>query len=57
MSLEGFQFFYNEVFDNSILKRDFMKVYHQEGAQLNDPDQNIKFMFGENNSYHQIGNA
>ena len=34
-----------------------MKVYHQQGGQLNDPDQNIKFIFGENNNYHQIGNA
>ena len=34
-----------------------MKIYHQQGAQLNDPDQNIKFIFGENINYHQIGNA
>ena len=34
-----------------------MKVYHQQGAQLNDPDQKINFIFGENNNYHQIGNA
>ena len=34
-----------------------MKVYHQQGAQLNDSDQNIKFIFGENNKYHQIGIA
>ena len=34
-----------------------MKVYHQQGAQFNDPDQKIKFIFGENNNYHQIGNA
>ena len=57
MSLEDFQLLDNEVFDNSIVKRDFMKVYHQQGAQLNDPDQNIKFIFGENNNYQQIGNA
>ena len=57
MSLEGFQSLDNEVFDNSINKRDFMKVYHQQGAQLNDPDQNINFNFGENNKHHQIGNA
>ena len=57
MSLEDFQLLDNEAFDNSIVKRDFMKVYHQQGAQLNDPDQNIKFIFGENNNYHQIGNA
>ena len=57
MSLEDFQLLDNEVFDNSIVKRDFMKVYHQRGAQLKDPDQNIKFIFGENNNYHQIGIA
>ena len=57
MSLEDFELIDNEVFDNSIVKRDFMKVYHQQCAQLNDPDQNIKFIFGENNNYHQIGNA
>ena len=24
---------------------------------MNDSDQNIDFIFGENNNYHQIGNA
>ena len=57
MSLEDFQLLDNESFDNSIIKRDFLKVYHQRGAQLNDADQNIEFIFGENNNFHQIGNA
>ena len=57
MSLEYFQLLENEPFDNSVNKKDFLKVYHQQGAQLNDPDQNIEFIFGENNNYHQIGNA
>ena len=57
MSLEDFQLLDNEPFDNSIMKRDFLKVYHQQGAQLNDADQNIEFIFGENNNYHQIGNS
>ena len=57
MSLEDFQLLDKEPFDNSIVKRDFVEVYHQQGAQLNNPDQNIKFIFGENNNYHQIGNA
>ena len=57
MSLEDFQLLDNEPFDNSIKKRDFLKVYHQQGAQLNDPDQNIEFIFGENINYHQDGNA
>ena len=47
----------NEPIDNSIIQRDFLKVWHQQGAQLNAADQNIEFIFGENNNYHQIGNA
>ena len=57
MSLEDFQLLDNESFDNSITKRDFLKVYHQQGAQLNDADQNIEFIFGENNNFHQIGDS
>ena len=57
MSLEDFQLKDNESIDNSIIKRDFIKVDHQQGAQLNDPDQNIEFIFGENNNYQQIGNS
>ena len=57
MSLEDFQLLDNESFDNSIKKRDFLKIYYQQGAQLNDPDQNVEFIFGENNNFHQIGNG
>ena len=56
MSSEDFQLLDNEPFDNSITKRD-LKIYHQQGAQLNNADQNIEFIFGENNNYHQIGKA
>ena len=58
MSLEdSLELIDNEPFDNSIIKRDFLKVHHQQGAQLNDADQNIEFIFGENNNFHQISNA
>ena len=57
MSLEDFQLLDNEPFDNSIIKRDYLEIYHQEGAQLNQPDQNIEFIFGENNNFHQVGNS
>ena len=57
MSLVDFQLVDDELIDNSIIKRDFIKIYHQQGAQLNDPDQNIEFIFGDNNNYHQIGNS
>ena len=57
MSLEDFQFLDNEPIDNSIIKRGFTKIYHTQGDQLNQSDQKIDFIFGENNNYHQIGNA
>ena len=57
MSLEDFLLLDNEPFENSIIKRDFRKIYHQQGAQLIQSDQNIEFIFGENNNYHQIGNS
>ena len=57
MSLEDFQLLDNEPLDNSIIKRDFTKIHHRQGDQLNQSDQNIEFIFGENNNYHQIGNA
>ena len=52
MSLEDFQLLDNEPIDISIIKRDFLKVYLEQGAQLNQSDQNIEFIFGENNNYH-----
>ena len=57
MSLEDFQLLDNEPLDDSIIKRDFTKIYHRQGDQLNQSDQNIEFIFGKNNNYHQIGNA
>ena len=57
MSLEYFQILDDEPFDKSIIKRDFTKLYHRQGDQLNQSDQNIDFNFGEDKNYHQIGKA
>ena len=57
MSSVDFQLLDNEPLDKSIIKRDFTKIYHRQGDQLNQSHQNIEFIFGENNNYHQIGNA
>ena len=57
MSLEDFKLIDFKTIDISIIKGDFIKIYHQRGANLNNPDQNIEFIFGENNYYHQVGNA
>ena len=47
MSLEDFQLIDNEPIDNSITKRDYLKINHQQVALKNDPDQNVEFIFGE----------
>ena len=47
MRLEDFQILNNEPLDNNIIKRDFTKVYHQQGAQLNQSDQDIDFFLVE----------
>ena len=57
MSLEDFELLDNEPYNHTIKKRDFLKVYHQQGAQLNNADQNIEIIFGEINNYHQLGNS
>ena len=48
MSLEDFEILSNEPFDNSLIKKDFLKIYHQQGAQLNNSEQKIEFIFGKN---------
>ena len=57
MSIEDFQLLDNEPLDNSFNKRDLTKTYHRQRDQLKQSDHNIEFIFGENNNYHQIGNA
>ena len=57
MNLEDFQLLDNQQSDNSIIKRDFTKVNHQQGAQLKQPDQNFEIVSRENNNYHQIDNG
>ena len=57
MSLENFQLINNETIDKSIIKRDFLKIYHEQGANLDNSDQNIELFFGENSNSHQIGNS
>ena len=57
MSFEDFQLIDIETLDDSIINKEFTKVYHRQGDQLNQSDQIIEFIFGKNNNYHQIGNA
>ena len=57
MSLEHFELLDKEPIDKSIVGKDFLKFYHQQGAQINDPNQNIEFMSGEKVNYHQVGNS
>ena len=38
MSLEEFQLVDIEPFDKSIIEKEYLKIYHQQGAQLNQSD-------------------
>ena len=55
MSLEDFQLIDSETSDSSIMRRDLLKIFHRQADSLKDSDQNIDFLFGGNNNYHQIG--
>ena len=57
MSLEDFHLLDDTSFDTGIVKRDYSKIYHQQGANLNDSNQSVEFFFGENSNYYQIGNG
>ena len=57
MSAENFQLIDDSKIDDSFIKRYFIKIYHQHGAEVNNENQNIKFYFRENLNYIQIGNA
>ena len=51
---ENFQLIDESKIDDSIMKRDLIKKYHQHGAEVNNENQNITFYFGENLDYIQI---
>ena len=57
MSAEDFQLIHDSKLDDSYIKRDFIKIYHQHGAEVNNENQNIKFYFGENLNYIKIGKS
>ena len=55
MSAEEFQLIDDSEIDESVIKREFSKIYHQHGAEVNNENQIIKFYFGDNLNYIQIG--
>ena len=57
MNLKAFRLLEKTPIDKSAVKRYFLKVNHQQGAQLSDPNQNIEFNFGEINKDHQSGKS
>ena len=56
MSAEAFQLIVNEKIDDPIIKRDFLKIYQQSGADINNGNSNIKCHFDENHYFIQVGN-
>ena len=53
MGLELFHLLDVETIDDSVLKGRYNELYHQQGAHLNNCDQNMEFIFAEINNYHQ----
>ena len=47
MRLGDFQLIDDTSIDTSIIKRDYFESYHEHGAQLNDRNQGIAFIFRE----------
>ena len=57
MSAEDFQLIDDSKIDDSIIKRDFIKICHQSGANVGAENSKIKFYFGENHNFIQVGNS
>ena len=57
MSAEGFQLIDIDKIDDSIKIRDFIKIYHQSGANVDAENSQIKFFFGENHNFIRVGNG
>ena len=57
MSAEGFQVIDTEKVDDSIIKRDSMKIYYQSGANVDAEKSQIKFCFEENHNFIQKVNS
>ena len=57
MSAEDFQLIDDEKIDDSIITRDFIKIYHQSGANADAENSQFKFYLGENHNFTQVGNS
>ena len=55
-SLEEIQLKDDRAIDTSNIRRDFLKIHQKQGAKMNVSDQDIEFIFTEDENYHQIGN-
>ena len=57
MSAEILQLKDNEKIYDSNIKPDFIKIYHQSGANVDAENSQIKFYFGENRNFIQVCNG
>ena len=57
MSAEDFHFLEDEKTDDSIIERGFIKIYHQSGANVDNENSKIKFFFGKNHIFIQVGDG
>ena len=54
MSAEKFQLIDDSKIDDLIIKRDFIEIYQQYGAEVSIENDNIKLHFGRNLIYEEV---
>ena len=57
MNSVDFQLLDEEKIHDSIIKRDFIKINHQSGANVDSEISNVIFYFGKNHKFVQVGNV
>ena len=57
LSVDGFRLIDETMIETSKSKWDYMKIKHQQGAQLSFSKQGNVFILPKNNNCHQLGNA
>ena len=57
MSSEDFQLIDVTTIVDLVMKRDFVKIYHQHGAQVDNETEKITLYFREGPKYIQFGNS
>ena len=57
MSAEYFQLIDDSKIDDPNIKKDYIKMYHQRGGEVDNENRKIELYFGQNLQFLQVGNS